>query len=166
MEQAALGSIPAASTTVVGKSRFATNAETATGTSTTIGVTPSGIANMLATNSQKGVIRTASGTDITTGTATDVAVTPSNLGVVTSSMSANGYARLPGGLIVQWGSATVSNSNTTVTLPLTFPNNCFSAVTATRAVSNTIGVVSVSTSSIVLIAGSAGTSAYWIAVGN
>ena len=44
----------------------------------------------------------------------------------TSSIAETGYQILPSGLIMQWGRKSVpSDSNTTVTLPITFPNDLF-----------------------------------------
>jgi hypothetical protein len=166
MEQAALASVPAATTTVVGKSRFATNAEITTGTLSTASMTPAGLYSVTPSTTQRALIRTASASDMTTGTATDAAVTPNVLGVLASSMTSNGYARLPGGLVVQWGTAAVtSGTNTTVTLPFTFPNACLCAVTCGIATGTTIGVVSFTTTTVVLNSGNT-TSARWIAVGN
>lgn len=50
---------------------------------------------------------------------------PASTGVTASSYSGSGYTRFTDGLIIQWGS---SSSNSSVSFPLTFPNNCFSVV--------------------------------------
>ena len=50
---------------------------------------------------------------------------PASTGVDASSYSGSGYTRFTDGLIIQWGS---SSSNSGVSFPLTFPNNCFSVV--------------------------------------
>jgi hypothetical protein len=166
MEQAALGSVPAATTTVVGKSRFATNAEITTGTLSTASMTPAGLYSVTPSTTQRALIRTASSSDMTTGTATDAAVTPFALGVLASSMTSNGYARLPGGLVVQWGTTSVVNGLNTVSLPFTFPNACLCAVTSGGSLANnTVAVQTLSTTSIGIQSGGTST-ARWIAVGN
>ncbi len=54
-----------------------------------------------------------------------------------ASKTTNGYQKLPSGVIVQWGQVTISVSGevgqgtVTVTLPIAFPNACFSAVAST-----------------------------------
>ena len=54
------------------------------------------------------------------------------------SLAANGYQVFPGGLIMQWGSATCNrDTDTTVSLPYTFPNACLQANATFGAVANT-----------------------------
>ncbi|WP_051296444.1 gp53-like domain-containing protein [Anaeroarcus burkinensis] len=46
------------------------------------------------------------------------------------SLAVNGYQKLPGGLIMQWGTTAIpaSPATSTISFPITFPNNVFSVV--------------------------------------
>ncbi|MFM0405215.1 gp53-like domain-containing protein [Paraburkholderia dipogonis] len=101
---------------------------------------------------------------------------PVNLGQFAASIGANGYTKLPNGLIIQWGTTAIPSStqSVTVTLPIAFPNNAFSAV-ATRSIgANPIAsdLCSISFSGLnqllIFKAGSvASNSSYtWLAIGN
>lgn len=68
--------------------------------------------------------------EVAAGVRDDVAITPLGLlgGVGARLLQQNGYATMLGGVILQWGSATIAaNSALTVTLPITFPVQCFFA---------------------------------------
>ncbi|MEF9443649.1 hypothetical protein OWS73_35190 [Burkholderia sp. 1B3(2022)] len=54
-----------------------------------------------------------------------------------ASQSSSGYQRLPSGLIIQWGNIVTNSSGTaSVTFPIAFPNNCFSAISVSNDVAN------------------------------
>ncbi|MGG5542962.1 hypothetical protein P4G95_14385 [Burkholderia vietnamiensis] len=54
-----------------------------------------------------------------------------------SNQSSSGYQKLPSGLIIQWGNIVTNSSGTaTVTFPIAFPNNCFSAISVSNDVAN------------------------------
>lgn len=92
------------------------------------------------------------------------------------SLTSNGYQKLPSGLIIQWGATMVSSSSdTTVTLPITFPNGIFgifpayghnagAAVEGYLTANKVGGPANVSQ---IIIRGStaSGNSAYWFAIG-
>lgn len=52
-------------------------------------------------------------------------------------LSANGYTKLPNGMIIQWGIGSAAADNFLVTLPITFPNACFSVSLTDGAASAT-----------------------------
>jgi hypothetical protein len=82
------------------------------------------------------------------------------------SLSANGYQKFPGGLIIQWGNfSSNTDSDQTVTFPITFPTACY-AVTST--ISGIIGSVSTSSFSVNRINDIYGGTAtgYFIAIGS
>lgn len=92
-----------------------------------------------------------------------------------ASYSGNGYQKLPGGLIIQWGSTgSISpGSSVTISFPVAFPNNCFSATGTLQSSSNsaTPAASAVQVTSLAQLVvrnlGSATTYiASWIAVGN
>lgn len=97
--------------------------------------------------------------------------------LVTATKSTNGYSYLPNGLIVQWGTSgsIASDSSTTVTFPISFPNNCFCVTQAPKSSSAIVDnwgmVLSFTTSQAVLARGAnSGTIesnvSYWMAIGN
>jgi len=63
-----------------------------------------------------------------------------NLGQFAASISGSGYQTHSSGLIIQWGNYSTSGtqSGTTVTFPLAFPNNCFSVSLAPATNNNTL----------------------------
>lgn len=107
---------PAASETVVGVVRLATDAETATGTSRTIAVDPAGAK---ATFAQLAGLSTQL-FNVAAGTSSNNAV---NLGQFSSSLLTNGYQKLAGGLIIQWGITSPISSGTSanIAFPIAFP---------------------------------------------
>jgi hypothetical protein len=76
-----------------------------------------------ATTSATGVVELATDAEAMAGIDTTRAVTPSNLASA-KSYGFTGYQKFPGGLIIQWGvSGSMSaDANTTLSLPITFPN--------------------------------------------
>lgn len=88
------------------------------------------------------------------------------------SIMTSGYYTLPGGLIIQWAPVTGAANNTTVTFPLTFPNNFFSVSLAGGLAAGTqptinINPTSVSTTGFVLkITGTTPVNLFYIAIGN
>jgi hypothetical protein len=90
------------------------------------------------------------------------------------SLTANGYQKFPSGFIIQWGSFTLPSAGaTSVTFPLTFPNNCFSVV-PTQGQSTSYGypfsVASKSTTGFTAdgsaVGGILAGTGYWVAFGN
>ncbi len=73
----------------------------------------------------------ATAAEVQAGTDDSKAVTPLALANSTPKLlGTNGYYTLPGGLIIQWMQALVgANGMTNLTLPTSFPNQCFAAVT-------------------------------------
>jgi len=57
-------------------------------------------------------------------------------GVGLASLNANGYQKLPSGLIIQWGYVSASdwstNTEKTITLPITYPTICLSVLVSAR----------------------------------
>jgi hypothetical protein len=127
------------------------------GTSAVSGVSPSTSGNVLASNG------------------TDWASTAlSSLAVFGKSLATDGYQKLPGGLIMQWGVATSVplSSTKTVTLPIAFPTNIFSAQLTIGENTTTdryaVKINSISTTEIVIrnTNSSAIANVYWFAIGN
>lgn len=86
----------------------------------TLGIT----AYSAATTTTQGVVELADSTEALGGTDSTRAVTSAGLASA-KSLAANGYYKLPGGLIIQWGRAMYStNTWTTTTFPIAFPNSC------------------------------------------
>jgi len=84
-----------------------------------------------------------------------------------SSATGNGYTTLPGGILLQWASASTSTGTATISFPLTFPTNVFSATVSTTGGARACGISSLSTSSITVNTAAAGTATiYVIAIGN
>jgi hypothetical protein len=72
----------------------------------------------------------ATAAEVAAGADDSKAITPLALigGVGARLLAGTGYATLLGGIILQWGTATANaNGSTTVTLPITFPNQCVHA---------------------------------------
>jgi len=141
-----------------------------------------------ATTSSKGVVELATNAQVAAGTDAQRAVTIAALAsLFNNSLRAkpSGYIRIPvkvGGafveMIIQFGqsSVTASDTNTTVTLPLTYPNsNLIGLATALNSDSSTTKdgvaqVVSLSTSQIVVRNNGVNTSTtsfsiYWLSIG-
>jgi hypothetical protein len=109
-----------------------------------------------ATTSATGVVELATDAEAMAGTDTTRAVTPSNLASA-KSYGASGYQKFPGGLIIQWGvSGSLSpDANTTLSLPITFPNAGLVAVgtilnSATGDDDTAVRVLALSTTQITL----------------
>lgn len=118
-------------------------------------------------------------------TATTRAVNTSNTQLATtafvnpaSTISANGYVKLANGTIIQWGSisAVVDGSDTSVSFPLTFPNNVY-AISGFQTSSNRVAEASIggwclnnstlTTSGFIVHNASTGTNTWsWLAIGN
>lgn len=82
------------------------------------------------------------------------------------SIGTNGYCYMPGGLIFQWGHSLDTGTTTSISMPLTFPNNFFSAVASVdAAAAERCGVVINSTSQITVYKSSTNAT-YWFAIGN
>lgn len=87
------------------------------------------------------------------------------------SFATNGYQKLPGGLILQWGfSTTISTTLSSITFPIAFPSACIhvgvqdQATVAASAIAH--GVSGFTTTKFdVVAATTAGTTAYWFAIG-
>lgn len=96
---------------------------------TTLTVTGAGLATGggdLTTNRVITVTK-ASAAEVGAGVRDDVAVTPLGLagGIGGRVLAATGYATFLGGVILQWTTAFANaNGSTTITLPITFPNQC------------------------------------------
>lgn len=71
--------VPAATTLIAGKSRFATDAEVISGSAANRAVTPAGLSARTATESRSGISRYATATEALAGTITDAAVTPAGV---------------------------------------------------------------------------------------
>lgn len=89
-------------------------------------------------------------------------------------MSTTGYQKLPGGLIVQWGAVTVNaSSNATISWPIAFLNNFFTAftgrITAGAGGGTVFGIGSITLSGATFYnvdASPASTTEYFLAIGN
>lgn len=164
MDASTLAALPASTTAVVGKTRFATSAETQAGASALVAVTPAGLQSKVSSTTALGISRFATSAEIIAGTQSLVGVSPSSLGPITASFTASGYARLPGGLIVQWGSASSSGS-ITPTFPIAFPGACFGVqINATNRTD--CGVSSFTPTGFVASAGANGETIWWFAYGH
>lgn len=74
-----------ATNVIVGVNRFATNAEAAAGTSSTLAMSPNTFVNTSAGIVQRGTIRTSNNSDTQAGISTSLAVTPNSLASLTST---------------------------------------------------------------------------------
>lgn len=128
-------SAPAASEAVVGVTRFATDSETQAGTLRTVAVDPGSLSNRTALETRTGIAAIATQSQTDAGTDDTTIVTPKKLRWgFSANLTTNGFIAFPswlGGPIFQWGlSAQISPDSTLdVTLPITFPNNAFAALT-------------------------------------
>lgn len=84
---------PAASTTVAGRTRYATGPETAGLIVASAAVTPAGLASLLATTVSIGLSRFATAAETLAGGAGNVAVTPNALAQLTSTTARRGLIR-------------------------------------------------------------------------
>ena len=88
-----------------------------------------------ATETVKGIAELATQAEALTGTDDERIMTPLKVTKLFSdtgrqSLATSGYQKLPGGMIIQWGKTPVdyNYTNTTVTLPVTFPTGMLNAV--------------------------------------
>ncbi|MDO8421575.1 MAG: hypothetical protein Q7S99_05385 [Parvibaculum sp.] len=163
---------PDATTTTKGKSELATDAETQALTDTVRTVTPSNLGALLATITQKGIVELADSTEFGTGTDSSRALTAS---LFTKSLGANGYIKFPGGLILQWGtvSAVPDDSNSVVTLPVTYASTHYAAGATIYSTANLTSVdqVAVNTTSLSSVTiyqrtpGANALNAFWWSIG-
>jgi len=67
-------------------------------------------------------------------------------GAGNQSLTTNGYQKLPGGLILQWGRyvGTLDDTNTTINLPIPFPNALLNVTCSPYGNSNVTGATTVS----------------------
>ncbi|MFM5811221.1 phage tail protein [Aeromonas veronii] len=128
---------PAASETVRGVTRYATQAEVDEAVAgnqkddAVVTVKKLWAWAKQASESVLGMMKVATQSQTNAGTADDVAVTPKKLrSGFAVSLAANGYIAFPtwmGGLIVQWGKTTLVNvAQASVTFPIAFPTACLS----------------------------------------
>lgn len=114
-------------------------------------------------------------------TSTSSIISPSLLSLAfkgsNQQFGTTGFQKLPGGLILQWGDTPniASGDNTTITLPLAFPTNFFTAYVAHANISNDVPVNSnyigsvrgrSLTSLTVRNLGPLVAQFYWLAIGN
>lgn len=123
---------PAASETVAGIVRLATDAETAAGTSRAIAVDPAGLAALQSSTTVRGLTQLATAAEAQALSNSLKAITPATLSGAfqagNQSLITNGYQKLPGGLILQWGLSSASVAGSAVSFPIAFPNACLQIV--------------------------------------
>lgn len=185
-----LGSTAAYATeNVAGVAEIATQPETAAGADDSRIVTPLKLAQKLssyivqATEAVFGWAKVATQAQTNAGTDDETFVTPKKLRFgFAVSLVQNGYITLPswlGGLIIQWGltGEIPSNTEITVTLPISFPAAAHCVVVANQQATVVSGawvsyIDTITTSNFVVgaddVASSSGTAikTYWIAVGH
>ncbi len=85
-----------------------------------------------------------------------------------SSSDTNGYSYLPNGLILQWGTATIGTSTVSITFPVAYTftaRNITLGIGSSVATSRVVAHSNRSTTGFDLIANTAGTAAFWSAIG-
>lgn len=160
----------AASSTVTGISRFATNVEVQTGTLSNVAITPLSLSQRIGSTTSPGLLKIASNAEMTTSSLSNVALAPSSFtGNTAQYLNDTGYQKLPGGLMLQWGvTGTINNgTSSSVNFPATFAA-VYNVVVTPRA-SNSDGSPAVTaittTSATILNDVGANTTFYWQAIG-
>ena len=95
-----------------------------------------------------GALRPATPEQAQALTAGDAVITPETLAAAfgggNQGLTVNGYQKLPGGLIIQWGAHPYSGGTGSVTFPIAFPTDCYSAQVTRRDILIPTGVMCIS----------------------
>ncbi len=87
-------------------------------------------------------VTAASAAEAAAGTRADVALTPAALAGIPKSFAASGYFKFAGGFILQWvrggNDAAGTETTSSLTYPIAFPNACLSAQVTTAITSSSI----------------------------